>query len=146
MWNNNHIRTTSQSTLTVISVIWAVKRLRELTRVRFTVLCCLMTPGLSKDIRCHVWLHPLLCLQITRLYIRILRKRAVSLVTADGHLIFLRGCVDMLTCSLYHPWGLSEYLVLTVNQTHVHTRTHTEKKIWETRLLNQGTKHRLWGC
>ena len=30
------------------------------------VLCCFMTPGLSKDIQCHVWPYSVLCLQITR--------------------------------------------------------------------------------
>ena len=30
------------------------------------LLCCLMTLCLSKDIWCHVWAHPFLCLQITR--------------------------------------------------------------------------------
>ena len=33
-------------------------------------LCCLMTPGLSKDIQCHVWPYSFLCLQITRSDIR----------------------------------------------------------------------------
>ena len=38
----------------------------------FTVqgLCCLMTPGLIKDIQCHVWLYLFLHLQITSLDIR----------------------------------------------------------------------------
>ena len=58
-----------------------------------SVLCRLMTPGHSKSIRCHtsIWPYSFLCLQITRSDIRSHLKGAVSLVIADGHLIFLRG-------------------------------------------------------
>ena len=31
------------------------------------VFCCLMTPGLSKDIQCHVRPYSFLCLQLARL-------------------------------------------------------------------------------
>ena len=40
----------------------------------------LMTPGLSKDIWCHICQYSLLCLQITRSDIRLHMKWAVSLV------------------------------------------------------------------
>ena len=50
-----------------------------------------MTHGLSKDIQCHVWPYSFLCLHITRSDIMPHKKWAVSLVIADGHLIFLTG-------------------------------------------------------
>ena len=50
-----------------------------------------MTPGLSKDIECHVRPYSFLRLQITKSDIRPHEKWAVGLVIADGHLIFLRG-------------------------------------------------------
>ena len=43
-------------------------------------LCCLMTPGLSKDIRCHVWPYFYKQVQISRSDIRPHIKWAVSLV------------------------------------------------------------------
>ena len=46
------------------------------------VLCCLMTPALSKDIRCQVWPYFFLNLQITRSDIKSRIKWAVSLVIA----------------------------------------------------------------
>ena len=52
------------------------------------VLCCLMTPGLSRDIWWHVRPHSF-CLQITTPDIRPHAKWAVSLVVADGHLNLL---------------------------------------------------------
>ena len=58
-------------------------------------LCCLMTPGLSKDIWCHARPYSFLCMQITRSGIRQHVKWAVSLVIADGHFIFFRACVGM---------------------------------------------------
>ena len=69
-------------------------------------VCCLMTPGLSKDIPCHAWPYTFLRLQIIRLDIRKYVKQAVSLVIADGHLVFLRGLcghvwVNILTLP---PW------------------------------------------
>ena len=73
-------------------------------------LCCLMTPGLSKDIRCHVRMTILfLNLQITRSDIRPHIKWAVSLMIAYGHFNLPQGFVWVcgLTCSLYHPQGYS---------------------------------------
>ena len=66
-------------------------------------LCCLMTPGLSKDIRCHV--GPVsINLQITRSDIRSHRKWTVSLVISCVHFNFLKVCVGVhgLTHSHYH--------------------------------------------
>ena len=71
------------------------------------VLCSLMTPGLSNDIRCHVWPY-FSKSQITRSDIRPHLKWAVSLVTAYGHFNFSQGFVWVyeITYSLYHPsWG-----------------------------------------
>ena len=50
-------------------------------------LCCLMTPGLSKDIRCHVHCMAMIFqnLQITRPDIRPNIKWAVSLLITYGH-------------------------------------------------------------
>ena len=45
-------------------------------------LCCLMTPGLSKDIQCHVSPYVFLILQITRSDIRLHIPWTVSLVIA----------------------------------------------------------------
>ena len=47
------------------------------------VLCCLMTPGLSKDIRCHVWPY---------FFNRPHMKWAVSLVFAYGYFNIPLGC------------------------------------------------------
>ena len=44
-----------------------------------------------QDIRCHVWPDSFNCLQITRSDIRPHVKWAVSIVIADGHLVFLRS-------------------------------------------------------
>ena len=74
-------------------------------------ICCVMTPGLGKDIRCHVWPYSFLCLHITRSDIRLHLKWAVSLVMAHGHWIFHTWvCVGMneLTYPLYHPSGLGK--------------------------------------
>ena len=68
-------------------------------------LCCLMTPGLSKDIRCHVWPYFYKQVQISRSDIRPHIKWAVSLVIL--HMvtsIFLRALcgyiwVNILTLS-----------------------------------------------
>ena len=35
-------------------------------KLEMKVLCCLMTSGLSKNIRCHVCPYPFLCLQVIR--------------------------------------------------------------------------------
>ena len=75
-------------------------------------LCCLMTPGLSKDIRCHV--GPVsINLQITRSDIRSHRKWTVSLVISCVHFNFLKGLcgctwVNTLTLSRrkgFQRWG-----------------------------------------
>ena len=68
------------------------------------VLCCLMTPGFSKDIWCHVWPCSFLCLQIAWSDIRPHVIWPVSLVIADGYSIFIRGMcayvwVNILTLS-----------------------------------------------
>ena len=67
----------------------------DLDTPRYNVmhLCCLMTPGLRKDIRCHVCPYFLKNLQITRLYIKLHIKWAVSLVIAYGHFNLPRGFV-----------------------------------------------------
>ena len=64
-------------------------------------------PGLCvrprKDIWCHVWSYSFLCVQILSSDIRLHVKWAVSLVIADGHLIFLRavcGCAWVNTLTL----------------------------------------------
>ena len=61
-------------------------------------LCCLMAPGLSKDIRCHVWAYSSLCLQITGPDIRP-RARVNGLSTwwfqmATSSQAFVLVCVD----------------------------------------------------
>ena len=69
-------------------------------------MCCLMTPGLSKDIRCHVWPYFFfLNLQITRSDIRPHIKLAVNLMIANGHFNLPLGFVWVITYSLYHPRG-----------------------------------------
>ena len=55
-------------------------------------LCCLMTPGLSKDIRCYVWPYFFLKLANARSDIRPHIKWAVSLVFANGHFNIPLGC------------------------------------------------------
>ena len=91
-------------------------------------LYCLMTPGLGKDIQCHVWPYSFLCLRITRVDIRPQEKWAVSLVIADGNLIFFGVCVGMsgLICSCYDPQGLhvkaGEACYNTENQPHPSTK------------------------
>ena len=50
-----------------------------------------MTPGLRKDIRCHVWPYYFLCLQIIRLGIRLQVKCTVSLVISVSHFNLSRG-------------------------------------------------------
>ena len=55
-------------------------------------LCCLVTPSLSKDIRCHVY-HTFLKLQITRSDIRPHMKWAVSLVIACDRFNLPQGFV-----------------------------------------------------
>ena len=60
------------------------------------VLCCLMTHGLGKDIRCHVHPYSFLWLQVTRSDIRPHVKWTVRLLTADSPLISLRGLCGYL--------------------------------------------------
>ena len=50
-----------------------------------SVLRCLMTPGLRKDVQCHVWPYSFPSLQITTADIRPNIKWTVNQVTADGH-------------------------------------------------------------
>ena len=56
-------------------------------------LWCLMTPGLSTDIRCLVWPYILLNLQVTRSDISQHIKWAVSLLIAYGHFNLPQGFV-----------------------------------------------------
>ena len=65
-------------------------------------LCCLMTPGLSKDIQCHVWPYFFPNLHITRSDIRPHIKWAVSLVIAYGH-----GHINI-------SWGLCGYVRVNI--------------------------------
>ena len=51
----------------------------------FEALYCLMTPGLSKDIQCHVRYYSFLRLHITRSDIRQHLDCSVRLVIADGY-------------------------------------------------------------
>ena len=89
----------------------------------FLVLCYLMTPSLTKNIRCHVWpytslrvfsntlLYVLLmhsssslCLHITKSDLRpylVIIMLAVSLVITGGHFTFVRG----LYGDIFHPLG-----------------------------------------
>ena len=61
-------------------------------------LCCLIIPGLSKDIRCHVQPYFFLNLQVTESDIRPHIKWAVSLVITYGHFNLPQGfvwvCID----------------------------------------------------
>ena len=54
-------------------------------------LCCLLTPGLNKDIRCHVWPYYFLCLQITKSDIGPQAKWALSRPIAEGHFNLPQG-------------------------------------------------------
>ena len=56
-------------------------------------LCCLMTPGLSKGIWCHVLSSLFLNLQVTRSDVRPHIKWAVNLVIAYGHFNLPQGFV-----------------------------------------------------
>ena len=61
------------ATITVLALPPNESESRETTVLIWSVwvsLCCLMTPGPSKDIRCHVWQYLFLALQITRADIR----------------------------------------------------------------------------
>ena len=70
-------------------------------------LGCSMTPGLSKDIRCHVWPY-FLNLQITRSDIQTTHKVGCQPSACIWSLYLPQGFVGMygLTYSLYHPEGL----------------------------------------
>ena len=100
------------------SIIW---------KVGLCYLCCFMTPGLSKDIRCHVWpyVSKLAIHQIADIRSHI--KWAVSLVIA--HMvpsIFLRGLcsyvwVNILTLSplyLCACRGSHAHLLLELKSAH----------------------------
>ena len=65
-------------------------------------LCCLMTSGFRKDIRCHVWPYFFLNLQTTRLDMRPHIKWAVSLMIAFGHFIYIHIRVGNI-------WGRTTY-------------------------------------
>ena len=72
-------------------------------------LCCLMTPGLSMDIQCHVWLYSF------QSDIKSYVKWAASLVIAGGHFCSSSGvCVGMygLIYSLITPRVLGGMEVL----------------------------------
>ena len=68
--------------------VWSPQMSSWFTRVGLG-LCCLMTPGLSKDIRVHTFPN----LQFTRSDIRPHIKWAVSLVIAYGHFNLPQGFV-----------------------------------------------------
>ena len=104
------------------------------------VLCCLMTPGLSKNIQHHAWPFSALCLQITISDIRSQVKRAVSLVIANGQfdlpcqpcncrcpLWSSSGvCVVMhrIMYSLYCCWGMQEVDLMKANDKDMTTISH----------------------
>ena len=62
--------------------------------------CWLMIPSLRKDIWCHVWPYSFSILTYHQTRHQSTGKLAISLVIADGHLIFLRVSVGVygLTC------------------------------------------------
>ena len=70
-------------------------------------LCCLMIPGLSKDIRCHVWPYFFINLQIARSdirpHIKWLSVWCLHMVTS----IFLWGVSGYIWINIltYDPWG-----------------------------------------
>ena len=104
-------------------------------------LCCLMTPGLSKDIQCRTTIL-FLNLQITRSNIRPHTRWAVSLVIVHDHmatLIFLRvlcGCIWVNTTHFIttegvhksiqqhkmHMVPLLHTLILVQIAIHIHTK------------------------
>ena len=65
-------------------------------------LCCLKTPGLSKEIRCHCMTILFRNLQLTRSGIRPHIKWTVSLVIAYGHVWVAYGhvwaCMGHMVC------------------------------------------------
>ena len=69
------------------------------------VLCRLMTPVLSKDIRFRVWPHSLLCLHTTRSRIKTPVKCAVSLVTATSPRVCEGYCRIRILQDNYHNTG-----------------------------------------
>ena len=77
--------------------------------VRIWVCFVLMTPGLSKGIRCHVWPHTSLYLQITISHIRPYLKLAVSLMIADGH--FINVNVNVSVYSLKSPLSSADFTI-----------------------------------
>ena len=83
-----------------------------------------MTLGLSKDIWCHVWPYPFLCLHITRSDVRpqVNFKWAVRLVIAGDHLkIFLRGLCGYVWVNAF---TLSPELVCKAKKSEVNLVTH----------------------
>ena len=86
-----------------------------------------MTPGLTKDIWCHVWPYSFLCLQITRSDTRPHAKWAVSLVIADGHLIFLSGFC-------WYVW---------VNRLTINPKGTCGNTVQEIRFTENKTRHQL---
>ena len=86
--------------------------------IQFWVLCSLMIPGFTNDIGVFLYI----CLQIIGSDIRPHTWWHVSLVTADGHLIFLTVCVSVygLTYSLLSLLGTGRgRLVLSKRRFHI---------------------------
>ena len=71
------------------------------------VLCCLMTPGLSKDIRCHVWPYFFWTCTSPDQTLGHTQSGLSAWWLHTVISIFLRVCVGTygLTYSLYHPRG-----------------------------------------
>ena len=63
---------------------------------------CLITPGLSTDIQCHVWACSFLSMQITRSDLRPKVKYVVSLVIADGQFIFLMCLCEYIWVNIFN--------------------------------------------
>ena len=79
-------------------------------------LCCLLKPGLSKDIQCHVSTYAFLPFQITRTNIGLQVNWAASLVIANGHFQSSSGiCMVMyeytylITRDVLHGWNLDKH-------------------------------------
>ena len=89
------------------------------------VLCYIVTPGLNKDIWCHVWPCSVRCLQMTGMDIWPQVKWTVNLGLQMAALISLRSLYGMygLTCSLYHPeeWCLGLVQDKLINLKVVHS-------------------------
>ena len=88
-----------------MSVLWFIplQVSHKLHNVWVWVLYCLMTPGLNKDIRCHVSPYSFPDSQITRSDFRRQVKLDVSLMIVDGHFLHTSFCGYGLVKIRYHP-------------------------------------------